>query len=324
MKRHAGACLAPFFLIATAGAQTWPSKPLRIVTPFPAGGGTDFVARIAAQKLGEQLGQNVLVDNRAGAGGIIGTELAARAPGDGYTLLMGSNGPLAILPNLRTKLPYDVNRDLAPIGLVCVMPYVFVVHPVLPVKNVKELVALAKSRPGQLNYGSPGIGATNHLSVELLKTLAGIDLVHVPYKGVPPALADLVAGQVQFMSGDLSTVLPQVKAGRLRALATTGLKRSSLVPELPTVAENGVPGYEATGWFGLLAPAGLDKELVNRLNASLVRGVADKDARSRLTALGGDVMTGTPDQFAAHIRAESAKWAKIITVARVKSSPTGS
>lgn len=184
MKRFVA--VAALMLATGVEAQTWPSKPLRILTPFPTGGGTDIVARTVAHALTEQLGQNALVDNRAGAGGIIGTDLAAKAPADGYTLLMGSNGPLAILPNLRSKLPYNVARDFSPAGLVCVMPYLQVVHPVLPVKSVKELVALAKARPGQLNYGSPGNGTTNHLSVELLKTLAGIDVVHVPYKGWPP------------------------------------------------------------------------------------------------------------------------------------------
>jgi tripartite-type tricarboxylate transporter receptor subunit TctC len=305
-------------LAGAVSAQQWPARPLRVITPFPAGGGTDIVARTVALKLGEQLGQNAVVDNRAGAGGIIGTELAARSPADGYTLLMGSNGPLAILPNLRARLPYDVTRDLAPVGLVCAMPFVLVVHPVLPVRTVKELVALAKARPGQLNYGSPGNGSTTHLANELLKVMAGIDVVHVPYKGVAPALADLVSGQLQLMSGDLGTVMPQVKSGRLRALATTGAKRSALTPELPTVAESGVPGYEASGWFGLLAPAGVDRDLIRRLNAALVRGLADADARARLGALGGEVVAGTPEQFGRHIRAESEKWAKIIAAAGVK------
>jgi tripartite-type tricarboxylate transporter receptor subunit TctC len=310
--------VAALMLATGVEAQTWPSKPVRILTPFPAGGGTDIVARTVAHALTEQLGQNALVDNRAGAGGIIGTELAAKAPADGYTLLMGSNGPLAILPNLRSKLPYNVARDFTPVGLVCVMPYIQVVHPVLPVKNVKELVALAKARPGQLNYGSPGNGTTNHLSMELLKTLAGIDVVHVPYKGVAPALADLIAGQVQLMTGDLSSMLPQVKAGRLRALATTGLKRSALVPDLPTVAESGVPNYEATGWFGVLGPAGMDKSIVDRLNAALAKGLTDKEVRGRLAALGGEIVTSTPSQLAAHIQAESSKWAKIVAIAQVK------
>jgi len=316
MRILAGAMMLA--LAGGTGAQSWPAKPLRIVTPFPAGGGTDIAARIVAQTLGEQLGQSVLVDNRAGAGGVIGTDLAAKAPADGYTLLMGSNGPFAILPHLGGKLPYNPTRDFSPIGLVYVLPYLQVVHPVLPVKNVKELVTLAKSRPGQLNYGSPGSGTTNHLSMELLKVLAGIDMVHVPYKGVAPALTDLVAGQVQIMIGDLSTMMPQVKAGKLRSLATTGLERSPLLPDLPTVHESGVPNFEVTGWFAVLGPAGIDAGIVERINAALIKGLSDKEARSRLGALGGDVVTGTPAQLGSHIQAESAKWAKVVRVAKVK------
>lgn len=305
-------------LAAHAHAQNWPAKPLRLVTPFPAGGGTDIAARVVAQKLGAQLGQNVLVDNRAGAGGVIGTDLAAKSPPDGYTLLMGSNGPFAILPHLGSRLPYHPMRDFSPIGLVYVLPYLQVVHPVLPVRNVKELVALAKTRPGQLNYGSPGNGTTNHLSMELLKALAGIDIVHVPYKGVAPAIADLMAGQVQIMIGDLGTVTPQVKSGRLRSVATTGLKRSPLLPEVPTVHESGVPNFEVTGWFAVLGPAGMDAALVERLNAALVKGLSDKEAQSRLAALGGEVVTSSPARLTSHIQAESAKWATVVAVAKVR------
>lgn len=316
MRWLAGTTL--FAAAMSAGAQGWPTKPIRIVTPFPAGGGTDIAARIVAQKLAEQLGQNVLVDNRAGAGGVIGTDIAAKSPADGYTLLMGSNGPFAILPHLGGKLPYNPTRDFSPIGLVYILPYLQVVHPVLPVKNVREMIALAKSRPGQLNYGSPGSGTTNHLSMELMKVLTGVDWVHVPYKGVAPALADLMAGQVQIMIGDLSTMTPQVKAGKLRSLATTGLRRSPLLPDVPTVNESGLPGYEVTGWFAVLGPAGMDAGVVERINAALARGLGDKDARSRLAALGGDVVSGTPSQLGAHIQAESAKWAKVVSVAKVR------
>ncbi len=234
-------------MAGNVAAQSYPVKPIRIIVPFPAGGGTDIAARIVGAKLNETLGQSVVVDNRAGAAGTIGTELAAKSAGDGYTLLMGSNGPLAINPGLYAKLPYDPLRDFAPIVLVTMMPFLMVVHPALPVKSVKELIALAKARPGQLNYASPGTGSTTHLAAELFKAMASLDIVHVPYKGVAPAATDLISGQVQMMSGDLNTLMPHVKAGKMRPLAVTGAKRSTLLPEMPTVSEAGVPGYEATG-----------------------------------------------------------------------------
>jgi len=301
-----------------AAAQNYPSKPIRFVVPFAAGGGTDFVARIVGQRLNEALGQPLVIDNRGGAGGAIGTELAAKAAPDGYTLLLGSAGPLAIQPGLSARLPYDPLRDFAPVTLVCSMPYLLLVHPSLPAKNVQELIALARAKPGQLNFGAPGSGTTTHLATELFKMLAKIDVVHVPYKGVAPALADLLAGQVQFMSGDLSTVLPQVKAGRLRALAVTGAQRSTIVPDLPTIAESGVPGYAASGWFGVLAPAATPRSIVTRLNAVIVKGITNADARERLAALGGEVVANTPAEFAAYLRDDLAKWSKLIKAIGLK------
>ena len=228
--------------------------------------------------------------------------------------MLGSAGPLAIQPGLSARLPYDPLKDFAPVTLVSSMPYVLVVHPSLPVKSMQELLALARAKPGQLNFGSPGNGTTTHLATELLKMLAKVDVVHVPYKGVAPALTDLLAGQVQFMSGDLSSVLPQVKAGRLRALAVTGAQRSSFVPELPTIAESGVPGYAASGWFGVLAPAATPRGIITRLNAVIVKGIRGAEAHQRLAALGGDVVANTPAEFAAYIRADLAKWSKLIKV----------
>jgi len=301
-----------------AAAQNYPNKPIRMVSPFAAGGGVDFTARLVGQRITEGIGQTVIVENRAGAGGVIGTEVVARAAPDGYTLLLGSAGPLTILPGLSAKLPYDPLKDLAPITLVTSMPFVLVVHPSLPVKNVKELLALARAKPGQLNFASPGNGSTTHLAAELLKTSANVDMVHVPYKGVAPAVTDLLAGQVQFMSGDLSTVMPQVRAGKLRALAVTSAKRSSQVPELPTVAEGGVPGFDASGWFGVLAPAATPVEIVTRLNAVIVKGISTPDARERLASLGGDVVGGTPAEFAAFMRADLAKWTKLIKTIGLK------
>lgn len=301
-----------------AATQPYPTRSIRLVVPFAAGGGTDIVARTVGQKLGEQLGQQVVVDNRAGAAGIIGTEVVAKSAADGYTLLMGSNGPLAINPSFYAKLPYDPLKDLTPVALVTTMPFVMVVHPSLPVKSVKDLVALAKARPGQLNFASPGNGSTNHLSGELLKVMAGINIVHVPYKGVALSAADLISGQVQLLSGDLSTLMPHVRSGKMKALAVTSAKRSTLVPDLPTVSESGVPGYEVSGWFGVLAPAGTPREIVVRLNAEIVKGLGSSDVRERLAALGGEVAGGTPEQFADHLRGEVAKWGKLITAIGLK------
>jgi tripartite-type tricarboxylate transporter receptor subunit TctC len=303
---------------AGAHAQTYPSKPVRFVVPLAPGGGSDLVARTVAMKLTEALGQPVVIDNRAGAAGSIGADIAAKSPPDGHTLFLGSNGPLAINPSLYAKLPYDASRDFAPVSLVTVMPFVLVVHPTLPVKSVKELIALAKSRPGQLNYGSPGNGSTTHLANELLKSMTGMQIAHVPYKGVAPAATDLISGNIQMMSGDLSTLVPHVRSGRMRPLAVTSARRSELLPELPTVAEAGVPGYEAIGWFGVLVPAGTPAAIVERLNGAMLKGLAAPDARQRLSAFGGDVAAGSPEQFAAHIRTEAAKWGKLIKAIGLK------
>lgn len=309
---------AAAFSASTTLAQPYPSKPIRVIVPFAPGGGVDFTARLVGQKLGAALNQGVVVDNRAGAGGVIGTELAAKATPDGYTLLLGSAGPLSILPGMAGRLPYDPLRDFAPVALVASLPFLLVVHPSLPVKSVAELIAYAKARPGQLNYGTAGNGSTTHLATELFKSMARIDIVHVPYKGVAPAVADLLAGQVQLMAGDLSTLTPQVKAGRLRALAVTGARRSALAPELPTIAESGVAGFEASGWFGVLAQAATPRTLVLRLNAIIVTAIAEADARERLGALGGDVVGGTPAEFAARLRDDLAKWGRLIKTLGLK------
>src|SRR4051812_16465316 len=310
MKRFTAA--AALLAACAVHAQTYPTKPIRIVVPFAAGGGADVVARTVGMKMTEALGQPVVVDNRTGAAGSIGAEVVAKSPPDGYTLLLGSSGPLAINPSLYSKLPYDAARDFAPISIATVMPFLLVVHPTLPVKNVKELIALAKARPNQLNYASPGAGSTTHLANELLKSMTGMQIVHIPYKGVAPAAVDLISGQVQMMAGDLSTLIPHVKSGRMRALAVTGAKRSSLLREVPTVAEAGVPGYEASGWFGVLAPAATPAPVLERLNASIVKGLATPDAHQRLVAFGGEAGGSTPEQFATHIRGEAAKWGKLI------------
>jgi tripartite-type tricarboxylate transporter receptor subunit TctC len=310
MKRFIAA--AAFVAACSVHAQNYPTKPLRLVVPFAPGGGADLVARTVGVKLTETLGQPVIIDNRTGAAGSIGADIVAKAPPDGHVLLLGSSGPLAINPSLYAKLPYDAARDFAPVSIATVMPFLLVVHPTLPARNVKELVTLAKSRPNQLNYASPGNGSTTHLANELLKSMTGMQIVHIPYKGVAPAAVDLISGQVQMMAGDLSTLIPHVKSNRMRALGVTGAKRSPLLPQVPTVAESGVPGYEASGWFGVLVPAATPAPVVERLNAAIVKGLAAPDARERLNAFGGEAGGSTPEQFAAHIRNEAVKWGKLI------------
>jgi tripartite-type tricarboxylate transporter receptor subunit TctC len=303
---------------AVAQPASYPTKPVRLVVPFGPGGAPDLVARGLSPKLTESLGQAVVVENRAGAAGIIGMETVARAAPDGHTLVVGSAGPVAIVPNLHRKLSYDVARDFAPISSVTALPFLLVVHPSLPVKSLKDLIALAKARPGELNYGSPGNGSTTHLATELLKSATGMKIVHVPYKSVADAATALVSGQVQILSGDLNSMLPQVKAGRTRGIAVTTAHRSRLLPEIPTVAESGVPGFETSGWTGVLAPAGTPSTIIERLNAIVVKALAAADTRTRLSALGGEVRGSSPAEFGAFIRNETAKYAKLIKSAGIE------
>jgi tripartite-type tricarboxylate transporter receptor subunit TctC len=301
----------------TCAAQTWPVKPIRFVVPFAAGGGTDLLARVIAPRLTEVLGQPVVVDNRGGAGGVIGAEIVAKAPPDGYTIVLGSPGPLSINPNLQ-KMPYDPHRDFAPIALATVSPFVLVVHPSLPAKSVKELLSLARSKPGQLNYGSSGNGSVAHFSAEQLKALAKIDIVHVPYKGSGPAVIDLMAGHLQLMLENMPTVLPHIRSGKLRALAVGTKTRTSLLPELPPLAEAGVPGYESSTAFGVLAPAKTPVTVISRLNAEIVKILRTAEARERLTTLGMEPVGGTPEQYAAHLKEELAKYGRIVKAAGIK------
>jgi tripartite-type tricarboxylate transporter receptor subunit TctC len=302
----AGAC-------AAASAQSaYPSKPVRMIVGFPPGQATDIVARAVAQKLTDSFGQSVFVDNRPGAAGIIGTEVAIKAGGDGYTLLMSSSGPLAVNPGLYAKLPYDPLRDLAPITLVASVPLFLVAHPSLPANNVPELIALAKQRPGQINYASGGSGVTNHLVMEMFKSAAGVDLVHVPYKGGPPALTDLIAGQVSVMFETGPGALPHVRSGKLKALATGGIRRSVAMPELATVAEQGIAGFDGVAWIGFVAPAGTSRPIVDRLHAETVKILALPDVRERFVSQGAEPVGNSPDEFGAYIKAEIAKWGKVI------------
>jgi tripartite-type tricarboxylate transporter receptor subunit TctC len=299
-------------------AQTgYPSKPVRFIVPSSAGGGTDIIARAIAQKLSEALGQQFVVENKPGAGQMIGLEAAARAPADGHTLVMSAS-TLAINPVMYKKVPYDPLRDFAPITQAASLPNVLVVHPSLPVKSVAELIALAKREPGKIAYASAGVGTSPQMSVELLKSLAGIDLLHVPYKGTTPGVVDLLAGQVGVMTPNVLTALPHIKAGKLRALAVTSGKRSEALPDVPTIAEAGVAGYESVQWYGVLAPAGTARAIVERLHAEIVRALRAGDVRERLAADGAEPVGSSPEEFAAFIRAEIVKWAKVAKAAGIQ------
>ena len=315
--RHAALFLlgvSAFALAAIAGAQApaYPTKPIRLVVPFPAGGATDILAREVAKHLTDAWGQSVVVDNRPGAGGNIGSELVAKAAPDGYTLEMGTVGTHAINASLYSKMPYDHVRDFVPVILVAGVPNVLEVNPALPVNSVQELIAYAKANPGKLNFASSGSGTSIHLSGELFKVMAGVQMTHVPYKGSAPALQDLIGGQVQLMFDNLPPSLPQIKAGKLRALAVTSAGRAPALPDTPTVAEAGLPGFEASSWFGVLAPAGTPPEIVNKLNAEIAKWLASPGAKEKLANVGANIAGGTPEDFARHIQAETAKWAKVV------------
>jgi tripartite-type tricarboxylate transporter receptor subunit TctC len=311
-------CLATALTFpGTTAAQPYPTKPVRFIVPFAPGGGTDVLARLLAQRLFDPLGQPVVVDNRPGAGGVIGAEIAARAPADGYTIVLGSPGPLTINPNLQ-RVPYDTLRDFAPITLATISPFVLVLHPSVAAGSVKDLIALAKAKPGQLNYGSAGTGSVSHFSSEQFKALAGVDIVQVPYKGAGPAVTDLIAGRLQMMFENLPTVVQHVRAGKLKMLAVGTQSRSALVPEYPTVAEAGVPGYEVTTAYGMAAPAKTPRAIVNRLHADSVRALNAPDTRERLQNLGADPIGNTPEQYTEFMKIDIAKWAKVIKAAGIK------
>ncbi|MBI1989142.1 MAG: tripartite tricarboxylate transporter substrate binding protein [Betaproteobacteria bacterium] len=307
----AGSCFA-------AWAQEYPVKAIRFIAPNLPGGPTDILARLIGQKLAESFGQPVVIENRAGAGGNIGTEAAAKSPPDGYTLVTGNNATFGANVSLYKHLAFDPVKDFAPIVLVGTQPNILVVHPSLPVTSVKQLIALAKARPGELNYAGSGMGAVAHLAAELFKTMAQVNIVHIPYKSAAPALIDVIAGQNQLMFATSLSVQPHIKSEKLRALAVTTANRSRLMPELPTIAEAGVPGFAAMTWHGVLTTGGTPPAIVNKLNAEINRILQLPDVRERLGALGAEIIGGTPQEFADHIKREIPKWAKVIKDAGVR------
>ncbi len=290
----------------------YPSRPVKIIVAFPPGQATDQTARALAQGLSERMGQPFVVENRPGAASIIGSEAAARAPNDGYTLFMGSSGSLAVNPGMYAKLPYDPVHDFVPIGLALKVPFFVVVNPAVPVGTLQELVAYLKAHPGQVNFGTAGNGAANHLAIEYFKSAAGVTATHVPYKGSPQAVSDLLAGQISLMFETGPLTVPHVKTGKLKALAVASAQRATALPELPTIAESGYPGFEAVGWAGVLAPAGTSPEIVKRLNAEMVRILASDELKQRFVGMGAELVSSSPEAFGAYIRSEIAKWGKVI------------
>jgi tripartite-type tricarboxylate transporter receptor subunit TctC len=297
--------------VGDARSQSFPNKPLRMIVPFPASGGADIFARLVSRKIAEQMGQGVVVDNRAGASGIIGSEAVAKAAPDGYTLLLGTTGTHSTNPAVYAKLPYDPIRDYVAVSLVAEAPFALLVHPSLPVRTVKELIAFAKARPGQLNYGSAGIGSSSHLGFEQFNLMAGIKTVHVPYKGLPLATGDTIAGNLTMTWDSISAAGAMIRAQRLRALGIGSLKRSSLMPELPSISEAGLPGFELVSWYGIFAPAGTPTEVVKRLNGEIVRAVVSPELREQYAALGATQVSSTPEDFAAMLKRDIAKWGKV-------------
>ena len=301
------ACVA-VLAVADANAQPYPNKPIRMIVPFPPGGPIDTMARLAGKFITDSVGQQVVVENRPGAGGVVGSDYVAKAAPDGYTLIMGNAGSHGINAAVYTKLPYDIQKDFAPVSQVAVAPNVMVINPSLPANSVAEFIAYAKANPGKLSYASGGNGSSAHMSMELFKSMSGIDIQHVPYKGSSPALTDVVSGQVVAFIGNMPPTVPLIKAGKLRALAVTTKSRSALMPELPTITEAGLPGFETVAWFGVLAPAGTPPDVVNRLSAEIAKIAKLPDIREKLVAMGAEPVGGTPEEFKAVIDRDIAKW----------------
>ena len=317
-------CFAAFVAGVTGGtawaqsAASYPSKAVRFIAPFPPGGSTDLLARLVALKLTEAWGQQVIVENRGGAGGTIGVELAARAAPDGYTIVMGHVGTFGFNPTLYPKLPYDAIKDFAPITVLATVPNGMAVHPSLPVKTARDFVALAKAKPGELLYASGGSGSASHLAGEYFKLLTKIDMVHVPYKGTGPAMISMISGQTTMTITGMVALMPHVKSGRLKLLGVATMKRLSILPEIPTINESGVPGYDANQWYGVLTQAAVPRDIVMKLNADIVKVLARADVKDRLAADGAEAVANTTEQFAAHIKAEIARWAPVVKASGAK------
>jgi tripartite-type tricarboxylate transporter receptor subunit TctC len=318
IRRRLLATLAVALMVPAVFAQTYPSKPIRYIVPFPPGGGTDIVARALAPRLLESSGIQIVIDNRGGGGTVVGADLAAHAPADGYTLFMGTNTSHAINPNLPTKLPYDAVRDFQPVTRLALIPYMVTVHPSLPVRTIKELVALAKAKPGQLNFASSGSGTPGHLAGLMLNEAAGIDMTHIPYKGSAPALTAMVSGETQLIVSSLTSTLPLVKSNRLRAIAMSSLKRSPLMPTLPTVAESGYPGFEAITWFGVFLPAGAAPAITAKLNTEIVKVLNVAEFKAWLAEQGAEAAPTTPEEFGAFVKAEIARYAPLVKKSGMK------
>lgn len=311
-------CAVSSSAFAAAATPSYPTKPVRLIVAFPPGGSTDIIARLVGQRLGDKLGQQVIVDNRGGAGGTIGTEIAARATPDGYTLTMGTTSTHVIAPAAYAKVNYDPVKDFEPITLVASTPYLLVLHPGVKATNVKEFVALAKSQPGKLNYASAGNGVANHLAGELFKQMTGTDIVHVPYKGAPQAVTDVVGGHMNMMFNSISPIIGHIQAGRVRVLGIASLQRSPQLPDLPTISESGVPGFEAVNWFGMFAPAKTPKAIINRVNAALVSTVKSPDINAQFIKLGADPVGSSVEEFTAFVRRDMEKYAKIVKISGAK------
>ncbi|MEO7727889.1 MAG: tripartite tricarboxylate transporter substrate binding protein [Burkholderiales bacterium] len=319
LKRLAcGLTATMLFCAMPVGAQPYPTKPIRMVITYPPGGNTDLVGRALAQKLGESIGQLVVVDNRGGAGGIMGTMITKQSAADGYTIMLGTSAGMVTNPLLSSKLSYDPVRDFAPVSMVVIVPQLLVTNPQLPVKNVRELIALAKAKPGYLSAGSSGVGTPNHLGTEMLKGLAGVDIVHVPYKGGGPAIVDLIGGQIHMAFSSVPSVLPHIKAGRLNALGVGSAKRSPSLPNIPTIAESGVPGYEYTTWYGIFTPVRTPRPILTQLNAEIVKVVGAPELNDYFASQGADPSPSTPDELRRYMAQESARWARIIKAANIR------
>ncbi len=317
MMRRAACALVLAAVAVPAFAQDYPTKPIKLVVPYAPGGGADSVARIVAKKVSENIGQAIVIENKGGAGSIVGTDLVAKAEPDGYTLLLGQSGPISINPAVYKTLPYDPVKDFAPVTMTTAYPYILVVNSESPAKTVQEFVALTKSKPGAMNYGSTGVGAANHLVAELFASKAGLKMTHVPYRGTALAVGDLVSGTLNVVFGDPISVLPHIKSGKLRALAVTSLERSPVAPEVPTVAESGYPGFEALAWHGILAPAKTPPAVVKKLNAEIVKALADPATKELLVNQAMQTVGNSPEGFAAFIQKDIATWKAVATAANV-------